>query len=64
MQTAFMKRSQIDRRSGDDERKLYSLDYFTNGGLERRHQIERRKLAERRGQWVRVRKWYSVRLYE
>jgi hypothetical protein len=64
MQTAFMKRSQIDRRSGDDERKLYSLDYFTNGGMERRHQIERRKLAERRGQWVRVRKWYSVRLYE
>ena len=64
MQTAFMKRSQIDRRSGDDERKSYSLDYFTNGGIERRHQIERRKLAERRGEWVRVRKWYSVRLYE
>ena len=64
MQTAFMKRSQIDRRSGDDERKLYSLDYFTNGGMERRDQIERRKLAERRGEWVRVRKWYSVRLYE
>ncbi|MFC1882184.1 hypothetical protein ACFL2S_11890 [Thermodesulfobacteriota bacterium] len=43
-----MKRSQLDRRSGEDERKSYNLDYFTNGGQERRHQIERRKTGERR----------------
>ena len=57
-----MKRSQLDRRSGEDERKLYSLDYFTNGGQERRRHSERRKLDERRNTWIRVNKWCSVRL--
>ena len=55
-----MKRSQIDRRSGEDERKAYNLDYFFKGGDERRKQIERRKLGERRRNWVRVNRWCSV----
>jgi hypothetical protein len=62
MSGTFMKRSQLDRRSGEDERKSYNLDYFTNGGQERRHQIERRKIGERRNTWIRVSKWCSVGL--
>ena len=42
------KRSLIDRRSGDDRRKTYSLDYFENEGKERRVSEERRKQGERR----------------
>lgn len=42
------KRSLIDRRSGDDRRKTYSLDYFENEGKERRVNEERRKQGERR----------------
>jgi len=42
------KRSFIDRRSGDDRRKTYSLDYFENDGKENRVKEERRKRSERR----------------
>jgi len=42
------KRSLIDRRSGDDRRKSYSLDYFENEGKERRIKEERRQQGERR----------------
>lgn len=55
-----MRRSPIDRRSGEDERKLYSLDYFTGGGQERRRGKERRQCDERRSTWMRVYKWCSV----
>lgn len=54
------RRSMIDRRSGEDRRKAYSLDYFINGGLERRKGVERRKNVERRADWRQVDKWYSV----
>jgi hypothetical protein len=54
------RRRLLDRRSGDDRRSAYSLDYFLNGGLERRHGEERRRQAERRVDWKRVVKWYSV----
>lgn len=54
------RRSRLDRRSGEDRRKAYSLDYFLNGGLERRKGGERRKSGERRADWRRVDKWYSV----
>lgn len=60
MTGAFVKRSVLDRRSGEDKRSAYSLDYFSDGGEERRRQPERRKLGERRGSWVRVGRWYSV----
>ncbi|MCP4370354.1 MAG: hypothetical protein GY797_19900 [Deltaproteobacteria bacterium] len=42
------KRSFIDRRSGEDRRKTYSLDYFENDGKENRIKVERRKQGERR----------------
>jgi hypothetical protein len=54
------RRSLIDRRSGEDRRKAYSLDYFINGGVERRKGGERRKNGERRADWRQVDKWYSV----
>ena len=42
------KRPLVDRRSGDDRRKIYSLDYFENEGKERRLREERRQQGERR----------------
>ena len=42
------KRSFIDRRSGEDRRKTYSLDYFENDGKENRVKVDRRKQGERR----------------
>ena len=55
-----VKRSPVDRRSGEDERNRYSLDYFTEGGDERRKGKERRQSGERRSGWTRVYKWCSV----
>ena len=57
---ASLKRSLVDRRSGEDKRKRYSLDYFTDGGEERRKGKERRQSEERRNGWARVYKWCSV----
>ena len=50
----------IDRRSEKDRRTVYNLDYFVNGGMERRVSKERRGHEERRTGWVRVSKWSSV----
>ena len=55
-----IKRSVFDRRSGEDKRNRYNLDYFMDGGEERRNGKERRKAGERRSGWVRVYKWCSV----
>jgi hypothetical protein len=55
-----LKRSLVDRRSGEDKRNRYSLDYFTDGGKERRKGKERRQSEERRSGWARVYKWCSV----
>ena len=55
-----MRRSLVDRRTGEDKRKLYNLDYFTDGGEERRKGRERRQSGERRSAWARVYKWCSV----
>jgi len=55
-----MRRALLDRRSGEDKRNLYSLDYFIDGGEERRKGIERRQSEERRSGWARVYKWCSV----
>jgi hypothetical protein len=54
--------SDIDRRSGVDRRKAHKLEYFLNGGLERRGFKERRSIKERREGWVRVSEWTSLRL--
>jgi len=54
------RRALLDRRSGEDRRNTYSLDYFLSGGVERRKGVERRSPKERRSDWKRVGKWYSV----
>ena len=54
------RQSGLDRRSGEDRRKTYSLDYFVKGGKERRRAEERRRQGERRNEWLRIDKWYSV----
>lgn len=50
----------MDRRSGEDRRQIHSLQYFKNGGQDRRIAIERRVSGERRSDYVRVSKWSSV----
>ena len=57
-----IRRFSIDRRFGEDRRRLYYLDYFLNGGVERRSWEERRGQAERRVEWMRVSKWASISL--
>lgn len=37
-----------NRRSGKDRRQIYNLDYFKNGGVERRANPERREEEEAR----------------
>lgn len=54
------KYSGTDRRSGEDRRREHNLDYFSNGGVERRSWQERRSQVERRWGWLRVTKWSSV----
>lgn len=54
------RKTGIDRRFDEDRRSIYSLDYFAQGGLERRIKKERRKLTERRQGWIRASKWTSV----
>ncbi len=49
-----------DRRSGEDRRIAYDLDYFPDGGLERRNGKDRRQLGERRDSCIRVSEWSSV----
>ena len=38
----------LDRRSGEDCRKVYSLNYFLRGGIERRGISDRRQVQDRR----------------
>jgi len=54
------RRSGMDRRCGDDRRKAHDVDYFLNGGFERRNWKERRAQGERRQDWVRVSEWSSM----
>ena len=57
----LVKRSGVDRRAEVDRRQVYSIDYFIQGGVERRSGLERRKnRRERRKGWVRVNEWISV----
>ena len=50
----------LDRRSGEDRRETYDIDYFTDGGAERRAAKERRNAKERRKDCVKVSQWSSV----
>jgi len=58
----MVMRSDMDRRSGEDRRREYDLDYFSNGGVERRNWKEQRSNVERRVAWTRVSKWSSMSL--
>jgi hypothetical protein len=53
-------RFSYDRRSGEDRRRSYSLEYFLEGGKDRRRRKDRRRTEERRTDWVRVSDWGSV----
>ena len=44
----------IDRRSGDDRRKLHVLDFFKGGGIERRSGVESRQKGNHSVQSVAV----------
>jgi hypothetical protein len=50
----------LDRRSGEDRRDVYLVDYFAMGGPERRTHRERRRKTERRQGCVRISRWSSV----
>lgn len=50
----------MDRRSGEDRRKLHSLDYFNRNNPDRRSNPERRSGGERRSGCIRVSEWSSV----
>jgi len=50
----------VDRRSGEDRRIGYDLDYFGDGGAERRKGKERRRKGERRDDCIPVSDWSSV----
>ena len=50
----------MDRRSGEDRRESYNLDYFHDDGEERRAGADRRQDEERRDNCIRVGKWTSI----
>ena len=50
----------LDRRSGEDRRRVYSLDYFFKGNLDRRNAPERRTNFERRIDCIRINEWSSI----
>ena len=50
----------LDRRSGEDRRDIYLIDYFSECGTERRDMMERRNPRERRKDGIKVSKWSSV----
>ena len=50
----------LDRRSGEDRRQAYDIDYFAEGGIERRKGDHRRQPKERRKGCVKITKWSSV----
>ena len=50
----------IDRRSGEDRRKVYDSDYWDRRGIEKRKLKDRRQQKERRASCVNVSEWSSV----
>jgi hypothetical protein len=50
----------LDRRTVEDRREAYDIDYFADAGTERRNGKDRRKPQERRKGCVKVSKWSSV----
>jgi hypothetical protein len=57
------KRSFFDRRSGQDRRKAYNIDYFLEGGRERRTSPtgeRRNRDNDRRKDWIKISQWSSL----
>ena len=50
----------LDRRSGEDRRKVHLLEYFLKGNPDRRNGRERRQNDERRKGYIRINEWSSV----
>jgi len=50
----------LDRRNDEDRRESHVLDYFLDGGDERRDFKERRSPGERRKGCVPVTRWTSI----
>ncbi len=59
-----INRAFLERRSGKDRRRVFSLHRFFYKGLERRAIQDRRSQEERRDGWVRINKWSSVNLHD
>jgi hypothetical protein len=61
------KRAFFDRRSGQDRRKAYNIDYFLEGGLERRNSANgdrRNRPQDRRRDWIKINRWSSLHVEE
>jgi hypothetical protein len=56
---ANRRKTALDRRTEDDRRRVYSLQYFSRGGEERRFRSDRRTQAERRKGWAQTGPWSS-----
>ena len=54
------KRTGFDRRTDNDRREAYSLDFFSERIVDRRQGIDRRSRREKRLNWTRVTEWVSV----
>ena len=54
------RNSPLDRRTGNDRRRVYNLDYLLKGGIERRRRSDRRSYFDRRAGWMRVSRWHSI----
>jgi hypothetical protein len=60
---SMQRTTKVDRRSGEDRRKVHDLDYLVKGGVERRTRPERRcHHSERRSDWIMIDRWYSIAL--
>ena len=55
-------RSCLERRSGEDRRRVHDLEYLANGGIERRIWKGQRSHVERRVSWARLSEWCNVSL--
>jgi hypothetical protein len=55
-----LRRVAFDRRSGQDRRASYSVDFFDQRLTERRRGGERRRAPETRLNWTRIDEWVSV----
>ena len=59
-----IKRKFLDRRSGKNRRRFFSLHRYHYKGPERRGRQDRRSQLERRDGYVRIDKWSSVNMQD